>query len=123
MDLGEHVSVEEAVVANRAEAHLEISRGSQGGCPMAMISSVESSVYRPSTSANEPSVNNPSPGSSYSSSCQILVKMLIQVTDKLPKIQHDRSVRVFDAQVSLLGRPQHAQKQKPFPESSKKLLR
>lgn len=45
--------------------NLAISRGSHGGWPIAMISSVPSSVYSPSTNAKQPSVNSPSPGWSY----------------------------------------------------------
>lgn len=43
----------------------EVSRCSHGGWPIAMISSVASSVYSPSTNATQPSVNRPAPGSSY----------------------------------------------------------
>lgn len=45
--------------------YLAISRGSQGGWPIAIISKVASSVYSPSTRAKQPSLNNPSPGSSW----------------------------------------------------------
>lgn len=41
---------------------LAASRLSQGGWPMAITIKVASSVYSPSTSAKQPSVNSPSEG-------------------------------------------------------------
>lgn len=76
---------------------------------MAIISRVPSSVYSPSTRAKHPSVNRPSPGSSYCNLhfpvCQITTEK--DLTNKSREIQFDGTIRIFDAKFAFFGMSKH----------------